>query len=209
MNENNPDILPSSTEEQSASETAETTMPVQPPSRIRLFFARLLRWTVGLLIIFGLGFLVAVFTLYIPSQQAGKAGEAKLKETNQKMETLTGQMSDLSSVDKKYQQTTADLQKSNLHLLILRARIDVANAQLAMAKNEPEKARLSLNGTPDTLKSLEKSVESGQVKIVTDMQARMTLALSEIDSNPYAALSDLDVLATSLMELENVYFTSP
>jgi DNA repair ATPase RecN len=209
MNENNPDNLSPSTEEQPSSETVETTLPVQPPSRIRQFFARLLRWTFGLLIIFGLGFLAAVFTLYIPGQQALKAKETGLKEANQKIATLTSQVSDLSSLDKKNQETTAELQKANLHLLILRARIDVANAQLAMVKNEPEKARLSLNGTPDTLKSLEKLVESGQVKIVTDMQARLTLTLSEIDSTPYAASSDLDVLATSLMELENAYFTSP
>jgi hypothetical protein len=209
MNDNDPNAFPPSTDEQTDSETAETTLPVEPPSRIRLFFARLLRWTVGLLIIFCLGVLVTIFTLYLPGQQAMKGGETKLKEAGQKIETLSTQVADLSSLDQKNQATTAELQKANLHLVISRARIDVANAQLAMVKNEPEKARLSLNGTPDTLKSLEKMVESGQVKIVTDMQARLTLTLSEIDTAPYAASSDLDVLATSLMELENAYFTSP
>jgi hypothetical protein len=52
-------------------------------------------------------------------------------------------------------------------------------------------------------------VDKSQQKIVSDLESRLILATGEIDTNPYAAQSDLDVLATGLLELENAYFSTP
>ena len=68
---------------------------------------------------------------------------------------------------------------------------------------------MALSQTPDTLTKLKGLIDQNQQKIVTDMQDRLTLAVKELDSNTYAAQSDLDVLATSLVDLENTYFTNP
>jgi hypothetical protein len=37
----------------------------------------------------------------------------------------------------------------------------------------------------------------------------LTLALCELDNNKFAAQSDLNVLVTSLLQLENAFFTNP
>jgi hypothetical protein len=52
-------------------------------------------------------------------------------------------------------------------------------------------------------------MEPDQRKIADDMQERLELALDEMEDNPYAAESDLDVLARGLLELENALFTEP
>jgi hypothetical protein len=96
-----------------------------------------------------------------------------------------------------------------LHIAILSARADVVTAQLALAKKDPAKARVALNRTPKTLETMLSQLPADQKKVVTDMQARLKLAISEIENNQYAADSDLDVLGTSLLEMENAYFTKP
>jgi hypothetical protein len=41
------------------------------------------------------------------------------------------------------------------------------------------------------------------------MQNRLTLALGELDNNKFAAQSDLNVLLTSLVQMENSFFANP
>ena len=57
----------------SADEEAELAFPIdeeisvpKEESRVRIFFRRLIRWTAGLLIVFGLGFITALFAIYYP-----------------------------------------------------------------------------------------------------------------------------------------------
>ncbi len=40
------------------------------------------------------------------------------------------------------------------------------------------------------------------------MQSRLALALSGVEDDPFAAQSDLEVLANNLVKLENTYFVS-
>jgi len=195
------DITPTSSD--------ETPTPPASESRARLFFKRLLRWLVGLLIIFGLGFITAIFSLFLPARQVTNQQAAALADAHQKIEELTNQLAELNGLQKKYQESLENQQKANLFISILSARVDIANAQLAMANGDTARARLSLSQTSKQLQTLEKLVETGQRKIVTDMQDRLELALAGIESNPYAAQSDLDVLANSLLELQSVYFTTP
>jgi cytoskeletal protein RodZ len=185
------------------------TIKTPPESKTRRFFVRTLRWVVGLLIVFVLGFLVAVYTLYIPGRQSLINTQAQLDTANATINELETRLIELNPLKTQNQTALENLQTTEMHLTILSARLDVANALLALMKDEPEKARLVLNNTADTLLDLENLVQTDQRKIVTEMQSRLALALTEIDQNSYAAQSDLDVLATSLMELENVYFTRP
>ncbi len=102
-----------------------------------------------------------------------------------------------------------ELDQAKLHIAILSARTDVATAQLALEKQDTSKAHVSISQTPTTLDSISSMLESNQQKLVEDMKSRLQLADSEIDSNAFAAQSDLTVLATSLLELENALFTQP
>jgi alkylation response protein AidB-like acyl-CoA dehydrogenase len=180
-----------------------------PPSRFRLFFQKLLRWTFGILIIFGLGFLLAMFILYLPNRQASGQVMSDLQQSRQEAADLQSKLDGLKSLQNDLQAAQNELGNANLHVAILSARNDVANAQLAMAQNQPEKAHLALDKTGDTLTMIGGLVDQSQKKVITNLESRLTLATGEIDANPYAAQSDLDVLATGLLELESALFSTP
>ncbi len=180
------------------------------------FWAQALRWTLGLLVVFGLGVIFSIFVFLFPARQRTGDIEANLQTAHQEatqaaeqIQSLQGQVNQLSSQDTNTQDLQSQLESAQLHLAILRARSDVATAQLALEKQDTSKAHISLSQTPDTLDNVANMLPQNQQKIITDMQDRLKLADSEIDNNAYAAQSDLDVLATSLVELENTLFRGP
>ena len=181
--------------------------PVQ--SKAKRFFVRMIRWFLGTAIVFGLGFLAAVFALYIPARQSINDYKFKVEQANQQIVSLNSEVGKSQVIEQKYQDSQLELQNDEFFQTILRARIDVTNAMLAVANNDLEKAKLNLSDTKEILKHHETFVKTDQVKTITDMQARLELVLNEIENNPYAASSDLDVLSTSLQQLENTYFSTP
>ncbi len=178
-------------------------------SRLNRFLVRTLRWLIGILIVMGLGALLVIFTLYRPLQQSLGASRVQGEQADQRIADLESQIEGLSTFETQNQDLKAELEKSELHVAILSARADVATALLALAKNDETKARLALSKTPETLKKLGSLLEPDKKKVATDLQARLDLAVKGIGVNAYAAASDLDVLATGLIELENAYFAKP
>ena len=197
-----PENLPSGVPEQEIK-------PGKPPKKQPGIGIRLLRWALGLLIIFGLGALLVIYLFVLPLRQQASARQADLNAANQQIAELESQVDSFSSLGSKNEAIQTDLEQANLHIAVLSARADVAAAQLALAKKDPAKARVALNKTPQTLEKMLSQMPADQKKVVTDMQARLKLAVSEIEANPYAADSDLNVLGTSLLEMENAYFTKP
>lgn len=192
----------------------------KPVKRAPSFWNRALRWTLGFLIVFGLGFVAAIFLFYLPARQQTNSFQTELQNTRlqatqdanasqQKVSDLENQVQQLSSLDTKNKQLQNELNRAQLHIAILSARTDVASAQLALEKKDTSKAHAVLSQTPNTLDSMSSNLASNQQKLVEDMKARLKLADGEIDSNAFAAQSDLTVLATSLLELENAMFTQP
>ena len=186
---------------------AEKPLPVEKPKPS--FGIRALRWILGFLIVFGLGAAVALYLLYLPARKEAQNSQAQLQSANQKISELQKKVDSLTPMDTRNQELQTQLDEANLHINILRARSDVATALTALAKNDPTKARVALSKTPQTLDSIAGLIKPDQKKAATDMQARLKLAQGEVGSNTFAAESDLNVLATSLMEIENSYFAGP
>jgi len=208
-----PDQAPAAGLENSVGVTVEKP---KPTNRLRGLFWNVMRWGLGILIVVGVGVLLAIFTLYRPvKDQLSVANDelrqanSQIAELNQQITELNRQIDSLKSLEEKNKalETTADL--AALHAAILSARTDVSQAQLALAKNETARARVALSKTGDTLDKIENQLPAGQGEVVADMRARLELALDELEENTYAAESDLDVLATSLLELENAIFSKP
>lgn len=181
---------------------------------------RFLRWALGFLIVFGLGAVLVIVTLYVPAQQKirqerqsyaqlEEQSKADLDQADQKKAELERRIEDLTAFEEKNQVLQSELDQTRLHVVILSARSDVAQARLALAKEDPTKAKITLSKTGETLQALEEMLEADQREVVTGMENRLALVLDEIDENAYAAESDLDVLATSLLELENAFFGAP
>ncbi|MEW5871998.1 MAG: hypothetical protein AB1894_22200 [Chloroflexota bacterium] len=185
----------------------EAAKPSRPEKRPLSLWKRLLRGLLGILILIGLGAILVLFTLYMPLRQNFTNAQVRINElTNQAssdLEAANQEIDRLSSLETQNKDLQSQLAQSNLHLAILQVQVDIASAQLALANQEPEKARLALTKTPDHLQFLEKQLPQDQRKVITDLQARLELVLGEIDENGYAASSDLDVMSASLLELEN------
>jgi cytoskeletal protein RodZ len=189
---------------------APERQPEKPTeSRANRFLVRTLRWLVGILIVMGLGALLVIFALYRPMQQTLGESRSQGEQASQRIAELESQVETLSTLEAKNKQLQAELDKAELHMAILSARADVATAQVALAQEDQAKARQALNKTPQTLKKIEGLVKPSDKQLATYMQERLDLAVKGIGVNAYAATSDLDVMATSLVELEKTYFGAP
>ncbi|MBE9524806.1 MAG: hypothetical protein IMY76_06880, partial [Chloroflexi bacterium] len=69
-------------------------------------------------------------------------------------------------------------------------------------------ALLALEKTDETLALIKSLLPVEQRDVVVAMEQRLELVLTEIAEDPYAAGSDLNVLATSLLQLEDATFGS-
>ncbi|MBL7163410.1 MAG: hypothetical protein ISS57_12450 [Anaerolineales bacterium] len=189
-------------------------------SKVRRFFRLLLRWTLGLLIVFGFGFLTAVYLLYRPEVQGTRELQNQIQSEQQAAEeqfagleseitALEGQIDDLNPLAVENEELLAAQGEFELHIAILDARVDVSNALLALAVDDPARARVSLDRTGEALATVSGLLPADQRAMVTSMEQRLELVLGEMEDDPYAAQSDLDVLSKSLLELEDALFGSP
>jgi polyhydroxyalkanoate synthesis regulator phasin len=170
---------------------------------------RLLRWFLFALILFGLGVAFTLWTIYSPQRKQLTAAQDQVQSLQQQVGDLQNQVKTLTPLDENNKNLQQQIDQQTLHTYILSARTAVAQAQLALAKQDAAKASLALSKTDQTLTMVGNLLPANQQKLVQDMQSRLKLAKSEIDNNAYAAQSDLDVLANSLVDLENSLFTTP
>jgi hypothetical protein len=184
-------------------------LPKQPESKLRHFFRMALRWLIIFIIVFLLGVLAMEFVFYRPLTLQLDQVKTERDQALQNVKDLQSQVDGLKPLTATNKDLQDQLDKSQLHVYILSAESNVNAAQVALLNNKPADARLVLNKTTATLKTLQGMLPADQQKVVTDMQNRLVLATGELESNKFAAQSDLNVLATGLLQLENSYFTSP
>lgn len=195
----------------------EETEPAPPDeSRLRRFVWRTARWVLGLLVVFMLGFLAAIYGLYRPALNERQSVERQLSNSQgetaslqSELDAAQGQIGDLQARIEELSSLETRNQELELHVSILSARSDVISARLALANEDPSRSRAALARTGETLNTLQDLLAADQSDLVTDMQDRLELVLSELDDDTFAADSDLGVLERSLLELENDYFTQP
>jgi hypothetical protein len=209
MNEPNPEIESSPQVPPLERDEVEPPAPIPLAKPRRSFLARALRWLLVFLIVFGLGALLAVYLLYLPARQEARLLEAELQKANEQAAEQQQRIESQSGLETKNQDLEAEMAEASLHVNILKARTDVAGALLALAEDDPGRARVALSKTAETLDTIKALLDAGQQQVVDDMQARLELAAGELEDNAFAAESDLNVLATGLLELENSYFALP
>jgi hypothetical protein len=181
----------------------------QAESKPRHFLRMALRWVIGFLIVFLLGVLAMEFAFYRPLSLQLDQVKSERDQAQQNIKTLQGQVDNMTPLATQNKTLQDQLSKTQLHVIVLSAEANVSTAQVSLLNDKPADARLVLNKTTNTLKTLQGMLPADQQKVATDMQNRLTLALGELDSNKFAAQSDLTVLETSLVQLENVLFTNP
>ncbi len=194
----------------------EAVPPVPAPpveSRFRRGLRRTIRWSAGLLLIFALGLLAGTIAFYMPQAREAARVESLRVQAEERIAALEVEIESMEAQLDAFEQNQDVQQKAldaaNMHIFILSALADVTQARLSLALDNPEDAQLALTNTPDTLEALTGLVDSEQTDALQAMQQRLDLALSGLDNDPEAALSDLEVLANNLVKLENTYFVVP
>ena len=207
---------PVESEGESSQPPQDGLLPAPAENKSRRFFRNLIRWAAGVLIVFGLGLLTAIFLLYRPGMEkagaAQQAAQAEIEQARAQVTDLESQVTyledrvdALQSLEDDNTQLLATQDGLNLHIAILDARLDVANALLALSGSEPDSASalVILNQTGATFDRIGQFLANEQLDTITKMKQRLELVMTEIENDPYAAQSDLDVLATNLLQLED------
>ncbi len=178
----------------------------KPESKTRVFFRKLFRSTLGFLIIFGIGFAVAAYTIYKPAVALQNSTMGELEDAQAQIADLDAQISTLQSAALESDAKLAEQSNFELHVAVLNARVDVANASLKIVEDNAAGALLALEKTDETLALIKSLLPAAQSDVIAAMDQRLALILTEIADNPFAAGSDLNVLATSLLQLEDATF---
>lgn len=169
--------------------------PPRAPSRTRRFGAMLLRWGAGLGAVFALGIIATWVVQVGPRTREITRLKADLETANRDLTTAQAELEELRPLESEFQ-------RSEQRRLVLHALVDIARAQAALAQSDESGARQALRETSDRLAALGDSLGPAfQARIVT-MRDRLQLILREINTDPFAAQSDLSVLATNLSGLE-------
>ena len=190
-------------------------------SHVRQGFRKFIRWTTGLLIVFGLGFLVAIFTIYNPKIDQLDQLQNELissKTTISELETeISTQQDDINNLneqinalnlqvetlEKDKQKLTENQDSINLQIALLRARADVIAAQVKLYEENPSQARVLLESASQTMTIIETLLPDDLKDVVAPLKTRLELAIGGIIADPVTAITDLNKIAGDLREIEN------
>lgn len=171
---------------------------------------RALRWLLGLLIIFLLGVLATVYVLYIPLRREAADLRQQLEQQQDDIESASLAAQKLESEVDRLSALEQELSQSELHITLLSIQKDVSAARLALALDQTDDVRIALTSTAESLQQIETQIDdSNQLAVITSLQNRLELVLEEFEDNPFAAQSDLEVMATDLVRFENALFARP
>jgi len=192
-------------EPETGSALEEPTQPRQP-SRAGQFARRALRWAAGIGVVFLVGVLVTFFWRVRPQADTIRRLGIDLKETRSQVNQLQSRLDELAPLESENEQLQQELDIKDHHLDLLDVLVDVTRAQLALAQDQPDSAKAALEGTDDSLRSLQDGMEGSQSGMVAGMRERLQLAITELDSDTFAAQRDLEIMANNLVDLEAQVF---
>jgi len=178
----------------------------KPPSRIGIFFRKALRWTTGIIFIFGLGVVTAWFVRVQPQDVEIRDLENRIQAAEITVEQLEAQITDLLPLDVENQQLLEELSESQLHVDVMKALIDATSAQLALAMDDVVTAKASLSGTDARLAALQDQLQGDDQQTLEGIRTRLSLVLEELEKDTEIAMNDLEVLSSNLIALERSLF---
>lgn len=195
---------------------AEPKPEKQQPS----FLLKALRWILGFLIVFGLGAVVVIYFGLVPAQNRNydlnqdlQSAQQRISDVQsqaqQEQDSLQAEIERLQAFESENQDLQVQLNRAELHVAILSAQNDVVNAQLALDNEDANSANLALSQTSETLDTISGLLQPNQREVVIVMKDRLELAIQGVDTDTFAARSDLDVLYNDLIKLENTFFSQP
>jgi chromosome segregation ATPase len=131
------------------------------------------------------------------------AQDEQIADLENQVASLEQQIENLQGENTTLLDTQNDCQ---LHTALLQARVNVINAQVALYEENPNQASALLEDTGELLNAVETMLPEDMKGVIAPLQARLDLALSELETAPDTATKDLSILAGDLLEIENTLF---
>lgn len=176
---------------------------LKPPSRSAQWRSGALRWSTGLLVVFALGLGATWLAQVRPLQQRVALLEqerASLQASVADLQVLVAHMEDVRAENVGLKVAQAKLEQSSA---LLKARVGTAQAQLVLAAGgEAQQAVEALADADGQLAFLEQALAGSQQEGVRVLRDRLALAVQEVESDPFAARRDLEVLANGIETME-------
>jgi hypothetical protein len=200
--------------ELSFEDVSDASLDGSPPekkelSQVRKIWRRMLIWLVVIAIAFAGGFYLDTTMRFLPAQNEIDALGGDLNDAQAEISSLEEEIDRLGAFEEVNTQLTAEIDQLNLHLVILSLRSSVADASLAIEQERQADAKLALDKVGSTLNYLETLLNPDQAEIVESMLQRYELIMIELDNDGATVLTDLELLSSKLLTLENTLFSAP
>ncbi|MBN1873716.1 MAG: hypothetical protein JXA33_05765 [Anaerolineae bacterium] len=179
---------------------------IKPETRLQKSMHSAWRWVLVAVLAFGLGALLIVFTLYVPTRQKLDKANADLEHTNAVLTSKTDQITTLQTGAETLQK---NLDSTTLHMDVLKALSGVRGASLAVAANDYAGARLSLIQATEALATLSDRLGTEQKDVFTAMLQSAAQTLADVQTDLKSAQPELDQLTQNLVQLEDNLFPNP
>lgn len=191
------------------SEAGETPPQKKALSKGRKVWRRILIWLVVIAIAFAGGFFLDAKLRLEPALNEADVLRAELDASTAEITTLNAEVERLGAFEDQNTSLAAEIGQMEIHLNLLSARSAVADASLAIEQGRKADARLALTKAGSALETLQSLVSADQAEVVDNMVQRYRLILIELDNDEYSVQTDLDLLTTRLITLENNLFAAP
>ncbi len=161
--------------------------------------SRALRWTTGLLVVFALGLVAAWLVQVRPLRQQVAVLEQERESLLASVADLQAQTDRLEGVDAENTALKATQAVLEQNSALLMAKAGTVQAQFVLASGgDAGEAVEALSTADGQLEVLEKALSGTQQESVRALRYRLAMAVEEIESDPFAAQRDLEVLANGL-----------
>lgn len=185
--------------------------PVDIPrgeSRFNRFMARLLRWALLVLVLFGAGVIVTYIFLYRPLQLRADLAQSNLEQAQRDLSSAQSRLGEsegqVKSMQTQVEQARQDVTKAQNRAALQTVRTDLALARLALANKDGPAARTALVQAQNDLAQMLPTLQTADADLADSVTGRLEIILNELNRDPTTAISDLDILSTNLDQVETL-----
>jgi septal ring factor EnvC (AmiA/AmiB activator) len=206
-------------------QAAAESSPVQAEKPEMGRFQRILRTTLialaAVIVVFLAGFLTDHFARYSPMKAVLTENltqtQDELNQANQTISDLQSQIDNLTTqltaandrvaaLEQDKENLQSDLDSANQHIELLTVLGELKTAHIELKSGNIAGAKVALSSTAARLENLKPLVETVDANLAADMQTRLDLILTGMDTDSATAQADLGLLAKNLQSVETLQF---
>lgn len=178
-------------------------------SRARKIWRRILIWLVVVAIAFAGGFFLDTMLRLEPEKDRVAALQEDIHEAQEEITSLQAEIKRLGEFEDENITLLEEIDQLDIHLVILSLRTGVAEASLALEQGRQADAKLALNKVGSSLDTLKEMLNEDQGEVVENMMQRYQLIMIELENDGATVMTDLELLSSKLLTLENTLFATP